>query len=200
MLLIVFYGVETLEHGIAQLTLFFTHYFFPIFAEFAIENASVQCSYETDSLALKFIFYILLVLSTVIVAPVSEEFIFRGVILHRLATKWGVTAAVILSSFLFGIAHMNIYSIPIGISSIFVALIYIKTQTLIVPIAFHAMHNAMAVVYGIIRVSSYSSHPVLNTAFAIPILIYFLKRPNHSELMPYTANTESPDDHLLQSE
>jgi membrane protease YdiL (CAAX protease family) len=73
---------------------------------------------------------------------------------------------VLISSFLFGLAHFNIYSISLGISSIFLALIYIKTQTLIVPIIFHGLHNTMVLISHIISSISYPNTSVdvsLNT-------------------------------------
>lgn len=202
MLFIIFYGILTLEHGISQLTIFFAHLVSPDFAKSATESAAIPFAYETDSLALRIIFYVLTVISVVIVAPVAEEFIFRGVILHRFAAKWGVTSAILLSSCLFGIAHMNIHAISIGVSFIFVALVYIQTQSLIVPIAFHAINNLIATISGLVSILSSSDHQtqitfltlwdgLFNTAFALPILFYFLKWQSHSDLLPYNANVEN---------
>jgi uncharacterized protein len=205
MLLIIFYGIETLKRGISQLTIFFTHLIAPSFAISAIKNEYSVYLSQTDSQALKLVFCILLIVPIVIVAPITEEFIFRGVLLHRFAAKWGMTAAILLSSFLFGIAHWNIYALGIGVSFIFVALLYIKTRTLIVPIVLHTMHNAIALVSISISAFFPSTHPVeitlqtlwtglLNTMYASVILIYFLRGKVNSELMPYIANAEQEKD------
>jgi membrane protease YdiL (CAAX protease family) len=78
-------------------------------------------------------------LSLVIFAPVIEEFIFRGLLLHRWGDKWGLNRAIILSSLLFGIVHPD----PIGAVAFGVAMsvLYLKTQTLIVPMVCHAAYN-----------------------------------------------------------
>ena len=198
MLFIIFYGIYTLESGVLHLTIFLAHLINPNLAKLAIESVRLDFNYETDSLALKFIFYLVLFFTVVIVAPVTEEFIFRGVLLHRFGAKWGITWAVLLSSFFFGLVHMNIAAISIGVGFIFVALVYIKTRTLIVPLAFHAMHNLIAFVDGIINLLSHSNSQgeitlqylwigLLNIAFALPILFYFLKFPKASDLLPYAT-------------
>jgi uncharacterized protein len=211
MLFIVFYGIFTLQRGISQLTIFFSHLFFPSFTKSAIKSIALQYTYETDSLALKVIFYILVFVTVVIMAPVVEEFIFRGVILHRFAAKWGVTSAIVLSSFLFGIAHINIHAISIGVSWIFATLIYIKTKAMIVPITYHVMNNLIAIISVIVNMLSYPNDQIeitlqtlwgglLNTIFALPILFYFLKWPSRSDLLPYAANIESANAHQPQFE
>ena len=79
----------------------------------------------------------------VAVAPITEEFIFRGVLLHRLATKWNLPIAIWSSSIIFGCLHPN----PVGISVVGIAwaLLYLKTRTLIVPIVAHSMNNSLVV-------------------------------------------------------
>ncbi|NJN02270.1 MAG: CPBP family intramembrane metalloprotease [Leptolyngbyaceae cyanobacterium RM1_1_2] len=85
----------------------------------------------------------LMLLYLVAVAPVTEEFVFRGILLHRWGTKWGVPAAVILSSVLFGLLHVN----PVGlfVFGLVMALLYLKTRSLWVPIFCHMINNALAI-------------------------------------------------------
>lgn len=58
-----------------------------------------------------------------IVAPVSEEFVFRGVFYHGFRKSGSFWGAMLLSAFLFGLTHMNFnqmsYAIVIGIISVF---------------------------------------------------------------------------------
>jgi uncharacterized protein len=203
MLLIAFYGIYTLSQGIASLTIYFTHLFAPIWAKSAVEEVghSISYAYNTDSLALNLLFWITLFVSLAIIPPLIEAFLFRGVLLHRFGAKWGTVMAVLLSSFCFGIAHANIHGVAIGISFIFVSLLYIKTKALIVPIAFHVMNNTIAFVSGTIESSAHLNRPInigmddlwsgiINVAFAIPILLYFFKWPNSLDLLPYQANLE----------
>jgi len=76
----------------------------------------------------------------IIVAPFSEELLFRGVLLRRLAVKWGMRKSIVLTSLIFGVLHFDL------IGSVFfgfvMAVLYIRTRTLVVPIFCHALNNA----------------------------------------------------------
>lgn len=84
----------------------------------------------------------LMLFSVVVVAPIAEEFIFRGVLLHRWGTKWGVGPAIFLTSVLFGLLHANV--IGLFVFGVVMALLYLSTRSLIVPIVAHAINNAIA--------------------------------------------------------
>lgn len=101
----------------------------------------------------------LMLFSVVVVAPVTEEFIFRGILLHRWAIKWGVRTAMILTSLLFGLLHAN----PIGLFmfGLVMALLYLTTRSLLVPMVAHALNNALA--YGLEYTTRLSSAPSLYT-------------------------------------
>ena len=89
--------------------------------------------------------------SLVILAPITEEFAFRGVLLHRWSEKWNLITAILCSSLIFGILHPD----PVGAAAFGIAMcvIYLKTQTLIVPMVCHALYNfvcwLLAIVYEI---------------------------------------------------
>lgn len=78
-------------------------------------------------------------ISLVILAPLIEEFAFRGILLHRWSQKWGMNKAILISSILFGLTHTD----PIGAAAFGIAMcaIYLKTQTLVVPILCHGINN-----------------------------------------------------------
>lgn len=90
-------------------------------------------------------------LSLVIIAPIVEEFIFRGLLLHRWNKKWGLKYAILLSSLLFGIIHPD----PIGATAFGIAMciLYLRTQSLLVPVICHATNN---LVIWLFEVASYS--------------------------------------------
>ena len=77
--------------------------------------------------------------SMVIIAPVLEEFLFRGLLLHRWNKKWNLKYAILLSSLLFGIVHPD----PVGATAFGIAMcvLYLRTQSLWVPIFCHAINN-----------------------------------------------------------
>ncbi len=78
----------------------------------------------------------------VIAAPVFEEAFFRGMLVNRWGTKWSLGTAVVVSSLAFGILHVN--PVGIGMVGVVMALLYIQTRNLLVPILFHAANNLFA--------------------------------------------------------
>lgn len=78
-------------------------------------------------------------ISLVIIAPILEEVMFRGYLLHRWTKKWDALKALILSSVLFGIAHPDI--VAATIFGMTMCVLYLRTQSLIIPILFHALWN-----------------------------------------------------------
>lgn len=77
-----------------------------------------------------------------IIAPISEELIFRGLIQRRIRDYLGTVWAIIISAVIFGIYHGNmvqfIYATLLGV---LLALLYEKTQSLWIPIAAHMAAN-----------------------------------------------------------
>lgn len=75
----------------------------------------------------------------VIVAPVMEEVLFRGLLLQRWALRWGTMTGVILSSALFAMAHVEVLGhFAFGVA---MAALYLRTRSLWVPISAHALNN-----------------------------------------------------------
>ena len=85
------------------------------------------------------------IVAIVVVAPVVEEILFRGFLLHRWAARWGTTTGVILSSALFAILHVEL--VGHFIFGVTMAALYARTQSLWVPIAAHAANNAFALTF-----------------------------------------------------
>jgi uncharacterized protein len=79
----------------------------------------------------------------VIVAPIVEEMLFRGLLLQRWASKWGIRAGILASSLVFGCLHIN----PVGLTmfGLMMAVIYIRSRQLWVTILAHSLNNAIAV-------------------------------------------------------
>lgn len=84
--------------------------------------------------------------SVAVVPAISEELMFRGVILERLNKMAGPLSAVIASSFLFSIAHLSIFSLIWQIPwAIFIARLRLKYHTLVYGIVIHFCHNTTIV-------------------------------------------------------
>lgn len=92
-----------------------------------------------------YIDYIFIFAAVAVLPPLLEELVFRGSMIERLGFKYGYKSAVILSSVIFGILHINIVSaFAVGL---FLSLIYLKTYSLFIPIIIHAINNGFYVVY-----------------------------------------------------
>ena len=79
-----------------------------------------------------------------IVAPAAEEILFRGILLPLLMKRLGAGPAVILSSALFALIHLHVPSFfPLFVLAVGLALAYIYTRSLWVPIMMHALFNGM---------------------------------------------------------
>ena len=59
-----------------------------------------------------FLAIILLFLTTTFLAPLFEEIIFRGVLLPILSRKFGIIIGIIISAFIFALAHLSISEMP----------------------------------------------------------------------------------------
>ncbi|MBI2438138.1 MAG: CPBP family intramembrane metalloprotease, partial [Lentisphaerae bacterium] len=79
-----------------------------------------------------------------IVAPVAEEALFRGMLLPLIMKRLGAGPAVLLSSALFALVHFHLPSFfPLFVLAAGLGLAYIYTGSLLVPIVMHALFNGM---------------------------------------------------------
>ncbi len=133
----------------------------------------------------------LFVLSTVILAPILEEIIFRRFIMGGLLTNYSVKKSIIVSTILFSLIHI---SPPQIIGAIFYGayfgFIYYKTKSIILPILLHFTANISGLAgvylnykYGqvpIQRISdiygSYSVYIILTSLTFFFLLTYLLKK------------------------
>lgn len=84
-------------------------------------------------------------ISAILLAPVVEEIAFRGIILNRFRSKWGLGRAVIFSSILFGILHYKLAVVGAVTFGICLALIYLRTENILLSITAHFINNLIAV-------------------------------------------------------
>ena len=83
-------------------------------------------------------------IGTVILAPLVEEFAFRGVVLGSLR-KYGDGLAITLSALLFGLVHGNLRQIPFAfLSGLVLGFITVKSGSLWVSIIAHLFNNGVA--------------------------------------------------------
>jgi hypothetical protein len=95
------------------------------------------------------------VVVAVIGAPLIEEIVFRGIVfrsLRRVSPPW---VAILVSSVLFGLYHMNtvqiVYATLMGLVA---GIIYEKSNNLLFPILVHVANNLVAAIQGFIPFES----------------------------------------------
>ncbi len=104
------------------------------------------------------------IISAVILAPIGEELIYRGVVL-RCAAKVSQRFAIFFSAFIFGIMHGNPYQFVLGfLLGIPMAIVTIKTGSLIPSIICHMANNALASIPSVVE---YFNE---DTAFAVNVI------------------------------
>ena len=100
-------------------------------------------------------------LATIFISPISEELIFRGVFLNRIKLIVPTTFAVLISSLLFASLHSFGSIFSAFIFGICVAILYLKTDNIFVPIFVHFLNNLFA---EIIRFSDLNNLLFTNTS------------------------------------
>ena len=121
----------------------------------------------------------------VVLAPLVEEFLVRGVILNRLSAWMPTWAAVVVSAAIFGALHMNLYQfIFLTILGSLLGWVYVRTKNLLIPILAHAVNNAtnLALQYivegtGIVPPAGLIAAIGLVVVVACAILLHRMTRP-----------------------
>jgi membrane protease YdiL (CAAX protease family) len=84
----------------------------------------------------------------VVVAPISEECIFRAGLFRFLLSRMSLRWAALISSVSFGLMHMNLFSfLPLTLLGVGLSLVYAKTGRLITPIILHMVFNLISVIF-----------------------------------------------------
>lgn len=90
---------------------------------------------------------VLTMMYTLLIAPVSEELVFRGVIMNRFCMGFSFLTANVLQAALFGLFHMNLvqglYAFILGMV---LGLIWLMTETIFASMAVHMLFNTTNVI------------------------------------------------------
>ena len=93
----------------------------------------------------------LAVMAAVVLAPIAEELLFRGLLHRGLRRRIRIVPATALSSVLFAVVHVDVaLSQPLALVGltfvgVILAIAYERTGSLIVPVVIHAVHNAVTI-------------------------------------------------------
>lgn len=79
-----------------------------------------------------------------LIAPLTEEFFFRGLVLRGLVFHHGAKKAIVVSALLFSIAHGNPPQlVPTFLIGLLLAWVTLKTQTLVPALVIHFTNNSL---------------------------------------------------------
>ena len=92
----------------------------------------------------------LALVAAVLLAPVAEELLFRGLLYRALRRRRGVVGALVISSLAFAVVHLDVAVtqplalVGLTLVGIVMALAYERSGSLVVPVAAHAAYNGTA--------------------------------------------------------
>jgi len=82
-----------------------------------------------------------------VVAPLTEEGLFRGLLLRGFARRYGVWAGLTMSSALFALFHLNLWqALAAFAAGFYLGWVYLASGSLVYPMAVHAVFNGLPVV------------------------------------------------------
>jgi len=104
----------------------------------------------------------------VIVGPVIEEILYRGILLNHWKSRLGVRVAVALSTILFALVHEQVlWAICFGLLLSFV---YLRTGSLWITIGVHSLNNTVALIWMVVAYKAGAVYqPTLQTRVPLAI-------------------------------
>lgn len=122
-----------------------------------IGQGVIQILFKTEAEAQDIVLYFLnnpgwkerlaLIIMAVIVAPIAEEFLFRGYLYGVLRHFAGRLPAILLTSLLFAAVHLHAPSfLGLALLAVILSLLYEQTGSLWANICVHATFNALSIV------------------------------------------------------
>ena len=87
------------------------------------------------------------ILKVVIMAPVIEELIFRGVIMHGLMRNYSKFTAVFVSALMFALWHLNPWQFPATfVLGLLLGILMLRTRNIYLCILGHAINNGLVLI------------------------------------------------------
>lgn len=125
--------------GLGYISEFIINQYFPL--DYLENETTVITTFTIMSPTL---IYLIDCVDSIIIAPLSEELIFRGIILNRLNRKIPLILAILISSIIFGSLHEFEGCISATIFGICMCIVYLKTENILVPISLHTINNLIS--------------------------------------------------------
>jgi membrane protease YdiL (CAAX protease family) len=117
---------------------------------------------------------VLLWVTLIVLAPITEELIFRGLLLHRWCHKWGRARGIMATTAVFAMMHLS----PLGIFLLALGLtgIYLRTGSLRLSMMAHGLNNLLAFVLGpwLSSQDTTTSDPLVAFQAVLPVSLLLL--------------------------
>lgn len=131
------------------------------------------------------------ILKVVIMAPVIEELIFRGVIMHGLMRNYSKFTAVFVSALMFALWHLNPWQFPATfILGLVLGILMLRTRNIYLCILGHAINNGLVLVsiqyWGELQKTSFfqsskSNQLIISALIATSALIFIFLLSRHRQ-------------------
>jgi membrane protease YdiL (CAAX protease family) len=121
---------------------------------------------------------IIAIVTAVTLTPLIEELFFRGMVLRRFASKWGIRRSIFVTAFLFGCFHPD--PVSTFVFSIVMSLLYLRTGSLYITMACHCLNNTVGVIINLVLfnwISGYTAlslTPIASLCFALSAFFLLL--------------------------
>ncbi|MCT4673783.1 MAG: CPBP family intramembrane metalloprotease [Prolixibacteraceae bacterium] len=127
----------------------------------------------------------------VLIGPIIEELIFRGIIMNGFLRNYSKSKAILISALLFGLFHMNPWQlIPATLLGIIIGTLRAQTGSITIAIIAHSLHNSLvylSIVYhpeitGVKLLKSTPENHLIHTLiilFSLFTIIFVTRKKNH---------------------
>ena len=93
------------------------------------------------------------IISLIVLAPIFEELIIRGIILENLLKKNSSLKAIILTTIIFVVIHFDLTNaISLIICSTFYCWVYIRTKNILICMFLHSLYNVAVILSSMISI------------------------------------------------
>lgn len=130
--------------GICILMMFVVQIMVAIFPQFAKpQDVSTIISESRSSLE-----WIAAFVSAGLLAPITEEIVFRGYLFHSLRNYYPEKLCIVITALVFGLMHMDLFRLfPFFVSGIFLNLCALRSRTILGSMIMHGVWNTLMLVF-----------------------------------------------------
>ncbi|MCK4667120.1 CPBP family intramembrane metalloprotease [Candidatus Dependentiae bacterium] len=100
-----------------------------------------------------------------VIAPLTEEYLFRGLVINGFRENYSKTTTIIVSALIFSLMHLNPYQLFAAFTTgVLLAWIVLKTNSLVPCIIIHSFFNLLNDIVGTtfnIKIGGYTAEPLV---------------------------------------